>query len=123
MKLRVDLSGPKGVRERYKGYLMRSRAEVVVAKRLDAEGVEWKYEWRVVNVGNWKFRIWYCPDFWVKGVGIIEVKGPAPTDMERWKCHRTAMLMRVDVYLVWDLGNRCLKFEAISGKEVSIGGL
>lgn len=68
--------GYKGKRYPYKGYKMRSKWEVNVAKYLDKHNYNWEYEIKTFKLGDFR----YTPDFFIldeKGNidFIIEVKG------------------------------------------------
>ena len=103
---------------------MKSLAELSVARALDTAEVQWWYEPHVMAVGG---STWYRPDFLVElddGQLIwIEVKGPEPTRIERWKCRRLATVSNKDVYIVWDSGSSCLLFRAGGGFGEEVGGL
>lgn len=67
---------------RYAGYEMRSHSETRWAAMMDSMGVTWIYEPQVVGTRHGG----YMPDFFLPEVGMfIEVKGPAPTRIEREK--------------------------------------
>lgn len=67
---------------RYAGYDMRSHSETRWAAMMDAMGVTWIYEPQVIGTRHGG----YMPDFFLPEVGMfIEVKGPAPTKVEREK--------------------------------------
>ena len=67
---------------RYAGYEMRSHSETRWAAMMDAMGVTWIYEPQVIGTRHGG----YMPDFFLPDVGMfIEVKGPAPTKVEREK--------------------------------------
>lgn len=101
---------------------MRSQAEIVVARELDALGVEWEYEKHVVALRRYGW-IMYLPDFYLPGLGVwIEVKGPEPSRIEKWKCRQLAKRKRQNVYCVWDYGDSCMLFRP-GKKGVLVGGL
>lgn len=67
---------------RYGGYEMRSHSETRWAAVMDAMRVSWVYEPRTVATRHGG----YMPDFFLPVVGaFVEVKGPAPTQIEREK--------------------------------------
>jgi hypothetical protein len=61
----------KAIETRYKGFHFRSRLEARWAVFFDAMNWEWRYEPQGYDIGG----EWYLPDFWVDGLGWVEVKG------------------------------------------------
>lgn len=63
----------------YKGHRMRSRLEARWSVFFDALGLRWRYEPEGFELPGGK----YLPDFWVDGIGWIEIKPTEPTTEER----------------------------------------
>jgi len=64
---------------KYNGYEMRSHSETRWAAMMDALGITWIYEPKVVETRHG----WYLPDFYLPAAGLfVEVKGPGPTQIE-----------------------------------------
>lgn len=88
----------------YKGYRFRSRLEARWAVFFDSLGIKWDYEPEGFELGDAGR---YLPDFFVHmpdrkpGWGYwVEVKGLAPTDLEREKARALAVQSEHRVYLV-----------------------
>lgn len=77
----------KSINTKYGGYLFRSRLEARYAVLFDHLKLQWEYEAEDFVLGTHLGR--YLPDFKVTLPGrydfFIEVKGKAPTDLERSK--------------------------------------
>jgi hypothetical protein len=72
----------KNTIHRHAGYEMRSHSETRWAAMMDVMGVTWLYEPQVIKTRHGG----YMPDFFLPAAGMfIEVKGPAPTQIEREK--------------------------------------
>jgi len=77
----------KAIETSYKGYRFRSRLEARWAVFFDALGIKWEYEkegYELKDDDGTKYH--YLPDFWLPGIGWIEIKGQDPTQEELSQC-------------------------------------
>lgn len=80
----------KAIETHYKGYRFRSRLEARWAVFLDAVGVAYDYEKEGFDLDG----LYYLPDFWVPGVGWIEIKpNEELSDEESEKARRFQRLL------------------------------
>lgn len=82
----------------YNGYTFRSREEARWAVFFDTLGIAYSYETEGYKLKSNN----YLPDFFIKNMGIIEVKGPEPTEIDRQKASELSLLLGQNVYIFYD---------------------
>lgn len=72
----------KPIETYYRGCHFRSRIEARWAVFYDYLGLDWRHEPEGYNLNG----ILYLPDYYIPGIGFIEIKGAEPTKEETRKC-------------------------------------
>lgn len=80
----------------YAGHLFRSRLEARWALFFETLGLRWRYEPEGFELPGGK----YLPDFWIAGIGWVEIKPEAPTPQERMRIQELAVGTEVPGFIL-----------------------
>lgn len=97
------------------GYLMRSYSETRWADMMDALHISWLYEPKLVVTSHGA----YLPDFYLPRIGMfVEVKGAAPTEIEREKAADVSVTTGCPVVIAF--GDMQLMYPGIGGARLMV---